>query len=102
MDAEGFAASGRNALMPRNPLSRRPPGSKTLEFNGIDPDHPFRMALPERGLKHIFSPIHKAIKSERLQPPILVGHNAFFDLALSMPQSKEPASNAIHFTFQYL
>ena len=54
---------------------------KALEFNGIDPDHPFRMALPEKAaLKHIFTPIHKAIKAAGCNRSILVGHNAFFDL----------------------
>jgi len=54
---------------------------KALEFNGIDPDHPFRMALPEKeALKHISSPIHKAMKASGCSRSILVGHNAFFDL----------------------
>ena len=54
---------------------------KALEFNGIDPDHPFRMALPEReALKYIFSPIQKALKAAGCNRSILVGHNAFFDL----------------------
>lgn len=54
---------------------------KALEFNGIDPDHPFRMALPEiAALRHIFSPIHKALKASGCNRAILVGHNAFFDL----------------------
>jgi len=54
---------------------------KALEFNGIDPDHPFRMALPEKeALNHIFSPIRKAVKANRCNRSILVGHNAFFDL----------------------
>jgi len=54
---------------------------KALEFNGIDPDHPFRMALPEKkALTHIFSPIRKAMKASGCNRAILVGHNAFFDL----------------------
>ena len=54
---------------------------KALEFNGIDPDHPFRNALPEdEALKKIFDPIRKAIKASDCTRAILVGHNAFFDL----------------------
>lgn len=54
---------------------------KALEFNGIDPDHPFRMALPEeKALRQLFSPIRKAVKSSGCKRAILVGHNAFFDL----------------------
>lgn len=54
---------------------------KALAFNGIDPDHPFRMALPESdALKKISTPIRKAIKASGCSRAILVGHNAFFDL----------------------
>jgi ribonuclease T len=54
---------------------------KALEFNGIDPSHPFREALPEAEvLKQLFKPIRKAIKASGCKRAILVGHNAFFDL----------------------
>ncbi|WP_275098787.1 ribonuclease T [Sedimenticola hydrogenitrophicus] len=54
---------------------------KALEFNGIDPDHPFRNALPERqALNEIFTPIRQAVKASGCNRAILVGHNAFFDL----------------------
>lgn len=54
---------------------------KALEFNGIDPHHPFRDALPEKeGLTKIFKPIRQAVKSSACKRAILVGHNAFFDL----------------------
>jgi ribonuclease T len=36
---------------------------RSLEITGIDVDHPFRMALPEReALDHIFKPIRKAVR----------------------------------------
>ena len=54
---------------------------KALAFNGIDPHHPFRDALPEReALRAIFNPIRKAVKASNCKRAILVGHNAFFDL----------------------
>ena len=54
---------------------------KALEFNGIDPEHPFRGALPESEvLKQLFAPIRKAVKESGCKRAILVGHNAFFDL----------------------
>ena len=54
---------------------------KAIAFNGIDPYHPFRDAMPEKeALKHIFSPIRKAVKQADCTRAILVGHNAFFDL----------------------
>lgn len=54
---------------------------KALEFNGIDPDHPFRDARQEvEALNLLFTPIRKAIKASGCKRAILVGHNAFFDL----------------------
>jgi ribonuclease T len=54
---------------------------KALEFNGIDPDHPFRQALSEaEGLRQIFTPVRKAVRASGCKRAILVGHNAFFDL----------------------
>ena len=55
---------------------------ESLEFTGIDPYHPFRMAKPEReALEHIFKPVRRAIKDSGCNRAILVGHNAAFDLA---------------------
>jgi ribonuclease T len=54
---------------------------KALAFNGIDPGHPFRMALPEReALQKVFSVVRRAVKQSSCKRAILVGHNAFFDL----------------------
>jgi ribonuclease T len=53
-----------------------------LEFNRIDPDHPLRLALPEReALGKVFSPVRKAVKAEGCTRAILVGHNPSFDLS---------------------
>ena len=55
---------------------------ESLEFTGIDPYHPFRMAKPElEALEHIFKPVRRAIKDTGCNRAILVGHNAAFDLA---------------------
>lgn len=54
---------------------------KALAFNGIDPDHPFRMALAEgEAIKKVFTPIRNAVKASNCNRAILVGHNACFDL----------------------
>ncbi|WP_300615031.1 ribonuclease T [Dokdonella sp.] len=54
---------------------------RSLEVTGIDPDHPFRFALPERqALEHIFKPVREAMRQTDCQRAILVGHNAAFDL----------------------
>ena len=54
---------------------------KALAFNGIDPHHPFRQALPElEALRALLNPIRQAVKANACTRAILVGHNAFFDL----------------------
>ncbi|QDH70607.1 ribonuclease T [Marilutibacter alkalisoli] len=54
---------------------------KSLEVTGIDIDHPFRDALPERpALERVFAPVRAAVKKHGCQRAILVGHNAHFDL----------------------
>jgi ribonuclease T len=54
---------------------------KSLEITGIDIDHPFRGALPERAaLEAVFAPVRAAAKKHGCQRAILVGHNAHFDL----------------------
>lgn len=54
---------------------------KSLEINGIDPDHPLRMAISEKqALPKIFKPIREALKRSNCKRAILVGHNANFDL----------------------
>lgn len=54
---------------------------KSLEINGIDPDHPLRMAIDEKqALPKIFKPVRQALKENNCKRAILVGHNANFDL----------------------
>ncbi|MFI4956784.1 MAG: ribonuclease T [Gammaproteobacteria bacterium] len=55
---------------------------KALEFNGIVPDHPFRLALTETdALVDMFVKIEEALDETKCQRAILVGHNAAFDLS---------------------
>ena len=52
-----------------------------LKFNGIDPYHPFRMAVEEsEALSLIFKPVRHAVKRNFCTRAILVGHNPSFDL----------------------
>lgn len=52
-----------------------------LKFNGIDPYHPFRMAVEEIDALHkIFKPIKQAVKRNECTRAILVGHNPAFDI----------------------
>ena len=52
-----------------------------LEFNGIDPANPFRMAVTEKqALDHIFKMIRKTQKEANCTRSVLVGHNPWFDM----------------------
>lgn len=54
---------------------------KSLDFNKIDPFHPFRFAKEEQeALIELFTPIRQAIHAQHCQRAVLVGHNAWFDL----------------------
>lgn len=53
-----------------------------LKFNGINPNHPLRLAVSEAdGLREIFQELKKVQKEQGCKRCILVGHNAGFDLA---------------------
>jgi ribonuclease T len=52
-----------------------------LKFTGIDPYHPFRMAIDEKeALIKLFTPIKAAVKRNECKRAILVGHNPAFDI----------------------
>lgn len=54
---------------------------RALDFTGIDPYSPFRMAKAEKdALDLIFKPIQTSVKNSNCTRAILVGHNPFFDL----------------------
>ena len=71
---------------------------KALEFTGIDPYHPFRMAKQEKeALKYIFSPIDQILEEVGCSRAILVGHNAFFDLGFIKAAAKRCSMKKIPF-----
>lgn len=81
MDDSGLLLPGTTHAYHIQPFEGAHIDPKALEFNGIDPSHPFRMALPEgEALRAMFSPIRQAVKASGCKRAILVGHNAFFDL----------------------
>jgi ribonuclease T len=54
----------------------------SLEVNGIDPHHPLRPAIPEDdALRRVFREVRREVKEATCSRAILVGHNAWFDLA---------------------
>ena len=55
---------------------------ESLAITGIDPVNPLRFALPEQQVLHrIFLRINELLAETGCQRAVLVGHNAWFDLA---------------------
>lgn len=55
---------------------------KSMEINGIDPYHPFRLAKTEHeALSEIFKLIRSAMKKNACKRSIMVGHNTAMDLS---------------------
>jgi ribonuclease T len=55
---------------------------QSLVINSIDPDHPFRYAIPEQqALHNLFNKTRELLSRYGCERAILVGHNAWFDLA---------------------
>ncbi len=81
MDSAGYIHIDRTVHHHIEPFPGANLDQKALDFNGIDPYHPFRLAVSEQeGLSNIFKPIRQAIKDTNCTRAILVGHNAVFDL----------------------
>jgi ribonuclease T len=56
---------------------------KSLEVNGINPDHPFRKQIAvheQQALNELFKLVRQEMKANECTRAILVGHNAAFDL----------------------
>ena len=82
MNASGYLARADTVHCHVEPFAGAHMDPRALAFTGIDPHHPFRMALGERhALSHLFAPIRQAVKASGCRRAILVGHNAAFDLS---------------------
>lgn len=81
MDENGSVYRGETHTTHIKPFPGANLDPKSLEFNGIDPDHPLRMAIPEdEALRLVFQPVREAIRQAECNRAVLVGHNAWFDL----------------------
>ncbi|MEI2455890.1 ribonuclease T [Lysobacter firmicutimachus] len=81
LDGDGLLVPGAVASAHVVPAPGTLIDPKSLEVTGIDIDHPFRDAKPERqALEQVFAPVRDAVKRHSCQRAILVGHNAHFDL----------------------
>jgi ribonuclease T len=81
IDDEGLLRRGPTYAAQVQPFPGANIERAALEVNGIDPDHPLRLAVPEaEALARIFKPVRQAVSENGCTRAILVGHNAHFDL----------------------
>ncbi len=80
-DSRGFLQLTETHASNINPFSGSELDEAALKFTGIDPYHPFRMAVDEKeALSKIFKPVKEAVKRNDCTRAILVGHNPAFDM----------------------
>lgn len=81
LDDDGQLVLGQTACVHLQPAPGTEIDPKSLAVTGIQLDHPFRLAKPEKdALDHVFNAVRDAVKRHGCQRAILVGHNAHFDL----------------------
>jgi ribonuclease T len=80
-DAQGFLHLTETHASNVVPFKGSELDDAALKFTGIDPFHPFRMAIDEKeALGKIFKPVKAAVKRNECTRAILVGHNPAFDI----------------------
>jgi len=81
LNSDGMLVRGETCRYHVKPFEGANLEPASLAVNGIDPDHPLRLAIDEKeALQHIFREIRRAIREAACTRAILVGHNASFDL----------------------
>lgn len=81
IDENGKLVPNTSLSFHLNPFEGAVIDKKALEFNGIDPEHPFRFPIDEdKAIKDLFKQINIELKEHRCSRAILVAHNAWFDL----------------------
>lgn len=81
LDDAGRYVRGETASAHLEPAPGTQIDPKSLEVTGIQLDHPFRLAKPEKeALDHVFAAVRATVRKHECQRAILVGHNAHFDL----------------------
>ena len=82
-DAEGKFVPGQAHHAHINPFEGANLDRRSLDFIGVDPFNPMRMAMAEdekTALKRIFKAVNEVRRKQNCTHAILVGHNAHFDL----------------------
>lgn len=81
MDDDGLLTRGGTISFHVKPFKGANIEQAALDFNKIDPWHPFRLAVEEKvALQKTFDEVREALANYTCSRAILVGHNPFFDL----------------------
>lgn len=81
MDDKGRLYPGKTMSFHVKPFEGAILEQRALDFNKIDPYHPFRFAVPEKeALAKTFQEVTASMEAFGCSRAILVGHNPFFDL----------------------
>ncbi|MDD7805484.1 MAG: ribonuclease T [Endozoicomonas sp. (ex Botrylloides leachii)] len=81
MDNSGYLHLGELITFHVKPFEGANIEPSAIEFIGVDPFHPLRIAYDEQEvISKIFRSVRKSVKSQGCSRAILVGHNASFDL----------------------
>lgn len=82
MDEKGHLSPADRLHFHVEPFANANIEPAAIKFLGIDPNHPFRFAKPEREVFNaLFEETRKQLKATDCNRAILVGHNASFDLS---------------------
>ena len=82
-DVDGKFIAGETFHAHINPFEGANLDRRSLDFTGIDPFNPLRMAIAEQekdALRRIFKSLNEVRKAQQCTQCVLVGHNAHFDL----------------------
>ena len=85
MDESGYLHPGPTESYHIKPFEGANIEKAAIEFIGIDPFHPLRIAVDEEdAMNKIFRSVRKSVKAQGCKRAVLVGHNASFDLGFVM------------------
>ena len=78
---KGLLTRGETTRYHVNPFEGANLEPASLAVNGIDPEHPLRLAVDEKeALQNVFGKVRRAVREAACTRAILVGHNSSFDL----------------------
>ena len=101
IDEKGNMTTNNEYQCHINPFEGANMEPASLEVNGIDPFHPFRVATAkdeETGVRELFRFIQKEMKQHKCKRAIMIGHNTTLDrnFSFSAAERNKIARNPVH------